>query len=46
MGKLDLRFKMMLSAKIGIIKQLHKDKLITDKQYRFLMNKYDCKKTA
>jgi len=32
--------KLALDAKIGIVKQLYKDCLITDTQYRYLIRKY------
>ena len=32
--------KLLIAAKIGIIKQLYKDKLITATQYQYLLHKY------
>jgi len=39
---IDKKAKQKLAAnvKLGIIKQLHKDSLISDSQYKFLINKY------
>ena len=34
--------KLLIAAKIGIIKQLYKDKLITATQYQYLLHKYGC----
>ena len=34
--------KLLIAAKIGIIKQLYKDKLITANQYQYLLHKYGC----
>jgi len=34
--------KLLIAAKIGIIKQLYKDKLITANQYQYLLQKYGC----
>ena len=34
--------KLLIAAKIGIIKQLYKDKLITTNQYQYLLHKYGC----
>ena len=34
------RQQFLLAVKIGIIKQLYKDKLITANQYQFLLIKY------
>ena len=34
------RPKLLAAAKIGIVKQLYKDKLITVSQYQFLLLKY------
>ena len=39
----DNRRELVLSIKIGIIKQLHKDNLITVMQYRSLLAKYGIK---
>jgi hypothetical protein len=32
--------KLAIEVKLGIIKQLFKDNLISDSQYKFLINKY------
>ena len=34
--------KLLVAAKVGIIKQLYKDKLITANQYQYLLHKYGC----
>ena len=34
--------KLLIAAKIGIIKQLYKNKLITANQYQYLLHKYGC----
>ena len=34
--------RLLIAAKIGIIKQLYKDKLITANQYQHLLHKYGC----
>ena len=34
------KHKLVMAAKIGIVKQLYKDKLITANQYQFLIIKY------
>jgi len=34
--------KLLIAAKIGIIKQLYKEKLITVNQYQYLLHKYGC----
>jgi len=39
----NVRIKLLLDAKIGIVKQLYKDNMITATQYIFLLKKYDQK---
>jgi hypothetical protein len=36
----DKKQKLLLELKIGIVKQLYKNNLITTKQYHFLLVKY------
>ena len=36
----DNRQKLMIAVKIGVVKQLYKDKLITANQYQYLLHKY------
>jgi len=43
MSKIDRRRHLQYDAKIGIVKQLHKDHLITDEQYQYLLRKYSHK---
>ena len=40
MSKIEKRRNLQITAKIGVVKQLHKDHLITDEQYQFLLKKY------
>jgi len=40
MGITANKQKFLMAAKIGIVKQLYKDKLITANQYQFLIIKY------
>jgi len=32
--------KLLIAAKIGVVKQLYKDKMITANQYHYLLHKY------
>ena len=36
--------KLLMDIKLGIVKQLYKDNLITDRQYWFLADKYSQRK--
>ena len=36
----EIQAKLLQAVKIGIIKQLYKEKLITTKQYQYLLKKY------
>ena len=40
MNTAETKQKFLLAAKIGIVKQLYKDHLITTNQYQFLLIKY------
>jgi|GEM_PF-4559850 len=43
MTKSEKRSRLQYTVKIGIIKQLYKDRKLTDIQYRNLMRKYNKK---
>jgi len=43
MSKIEKKRILQISAKVGVVKQLHKDHLITDDQYQLLMRKYSHK---
>ena len=38
--KKEIKEKLLQAVKIGIVKQLYKEKLITAKQYQYLLKKY------
>jgi len=40
MNTAEIKKRFLLSVKIGIVKQLYKDQLITANQYQYLMIKY------
>ena len=43
MSKKEMKQILQHTAKIGVVKQLHKDHLITDDQYQYLLRKYSHK---